>query len=194
MSISNGYGSLAEMRVLLGSGTATTHDADIERAVEAASRRIDAWCGRRFYQDASTSARTYTPEHPQILMVDDISTLTGLTVAEETVFGTWGQAWTKDDWTGSYGFRVEPTDLPHWRLVALAGEWPQSRFSVQVTAKWGFATVPTDIEQACYLLATRIYKRKDTPFGILDNPTAGGIPLPSVDPDVRSLLAGGGRI
>ena len=188
MAISNGYTTLAEAKTLVGV-TASTHEADLERAIEAASRRIDGWCGRYFYQDASTSAREYTPDHPTVLVVDDISTTTGLTVYEETVFGTWGQLWTSGDWTGNYGYRLEPDDLPHWRIVALSGEWQQTRFSVQVTAKWGFAAVPTDVEQACLLLATRLYKRKDTPFGILQNPAAGQSTLPPMDPDVKQLLS-----
>ena len=190
MAIVNGYASLAEAKVLLAV-TASTHEADIERAIETASRRIDKWCGRQFYQDSSVTARQYTPKDAQILITDDISTATGLLVASETVFGTWGKSWTKDDWTGSYGFRLQPQEgAPWWRLEALSGTWPETRLSVQVSAKWGYAAVPTDIEAACLILATRLYERKDTPFGILDNPVSAGIPLPPMDPDVKQLLAG----
>src|SRR3990167_6996553 len=126
MAITSGYATLAEIKALVGV-TAATHEADLERAVEAASRRIDGWCGRYFYQDASTSAREYTPDDDLVLAGDDISTATGLTVYPETVFGTWGQLWTKDDWTGDYGFRCEPDDAPFWRLIALSGSWQMTR-------------------------------------------------------------------
>src|SRR3990167_2874275 len=189
MAISNGYLSQAALKTALGL-TATTHDADVDRAVEAASRQIDRYCGRRFYADGAATAKYYTPDHPIILIVDEISTTTGLTVYQETVFGTWGQVWTRDDYTGNYGYRLQPDAAPYWRLEALAGEWQQTRLAVKVTANWGIATVPTEVAAACLLLATRLYKRKDTPFGILDNPNSGGIPLPRLDPDVRELLAG----
>ena len=188
MSITNGYLTQAALKTAL-TITATTHDADVDRAIEAASRQIDRWCGRRFYADSTATAKYYTPDHPIILIVDDISSTTSLTVYQETVFGTWGQAWTQDDYTGNYGYRLQPDAAPYWRVEALAGEWQQTRLAVKVTAKWGGST-PTEVAEACLLLATRIYKRKDTPFGILDNPTSGGIPLPRLDPDVRELLAG----
>ena len=189
MAITNGYTTLASAKTLLGV-TLTTHEADLERAIEAASRTIDQVAGRRFYADGSATARIYTPDHPKTLFVDDISTTTGLVVASETTYGTWGQSWTINDWTGSYGFRVEPADYgaPYWRLEALSGVWPETRHSVSVTATWGYPSVPTEIAQACLLLATRYYKRKDTPFGLLDNPNAGATALPKTDPDVYGLV------
>ena len=53
----------------------------IEQAIEAASREIDAYCGRRFWQDGTATARTYYADTPRIACVDDIATTTGLVVA-----------------------------------------------------------------------------------------------------------------
>ncbi len=38
---------------------------------------------------------------------------------------------------------------------------------MQVTAKWGWPSVPDDINMACLILTADLYKRKDAPGGIL---------------------------
>lgn len=187
MAITNGYASLAELKTLLGfAGTA--HDADLERAIESASRQLDDWTGRRFYADGSATANYYTAEYADTLLVDDISTTTALVVKTTTTAGTWGQTWTINDWTGSYGFTVEPEDAPYQRLHALSGSWPDGYRAVEVTATWGYAAVPTQIKQACLLLAVRLYKRKDAPFGVLENPVTGSSELPMITPDIKHLI------
>ncbi len=192
MAITNGYLTAAEFEVALkGSAfTSAGHDDDRDRAIEAASRSIDQFTARRFYQDSTVQTRYYTPTNTRHLDVDDISTSTGLVVSADTgLDNTFEQAWTVDDYSGSYGFRLQPENdgAPWNRLESLKGAWPTLRRSIKVVAKFGYASVPTEVAAATLLLATRYYTRKDAPFGVIDSPV-GIANLPRTDPDVASMV------
>ncbi len=192
MAITNGYITDDAFEIALkGSAfTSSGHDDDRDRAIEAASRSIDQFCVRRFYQDSALATRYYTPTDTRHLEVDDISTSTGLVVSQDTgLDNTFEQAWTVDDYSGSFGFRLQPENegAPWNRLESLAGVWPTVRRSVKVIAKFGYASVPMEVEAATLLLATRYYTRKDAPFGVIDSP-AGISNLPRTDPDVASMV------
>ena len=75
MAIVNGYCSLAELKTYTGiSGSG--QDDNLENAIEGASREIDQYTGRIFYQTSSQD-NYYTPNNFFMQAVDDISTATG---------------------------------------------------------------------------------------------------------------------
>lgn len=194
--ITNGYGDLAAFKVRATLPAGGAHDDDIDRAIESASRAIDEWCGRRFWPDTVASARYYTamPEETYSLPVDDISTTSSLVVkSDDNWDGVFENTWTLNLRTGPYGFMVEPTNWsplgkPITRLRAIVDAWPTVPQGVEVTAKWGWAAIPTAIIEACLMLAVRWYKRKDTPFGVMGSSETGLLTLPRVDPDVQAIL------
>ena len=60
---------------------------------------------------------------------------------------------------------------------------------MEIIGSWGYAsTAPHDIREACLIQASRLFKRKDAPFGVAGTPEAGQMMLPALDPDVRALL------
>lgn len=194
MAITNGYATRQNFKDLFAISGSTLDD-EIDRAVEAASRLVDRYTHRRFWQDSTVVVRVYTPTDSQTLITDDISTTTGLVVkTDDNWDGTYENTWTEDDRTGSYGYALEPANAgddskPFTRLIALAGAWPRLRYGVQVTAKFGWAAVPTEVAQATLLLARRVHQRKDVPFGIQNSPDLGEpILLRRADPDVSNLL------
>lgn len=192
MAITNGYCSLAEVKAALRI-TDATDDTLLENAVEAASRRIDGETSRRFYQDASTSARTFAASRPDLLTIDDVSTLTGLVVKID------------DDADGSYettlaigvDFQIEPTNAivqgqPVRVIRALDTGLPvaaNGRTLVEVTARWGWPAVPDAVREATVLLATRQFKRLDSPLGVAGFGDLGAIVVRRIDPDVSALIA-----
>ena len=91
MAIVNGYCTQNELKQFVGIPTTdTADDTLLDDAINAASRQIDAYCGRYFYQDDSVSARVFFADHPYNLNVDDISTTTGLIVKyDDTDDGTY---------------------------------------------------------------------------------------------------------
>ena len=190
MAISNGYVTLAEIQSALGGSSNTS---DLERAVEAASRSIDDFCRRRFWQDSTVVARYYTANDSYLVVTDDISTSTGLIVATDPGDdGTFEVTWTIDS-----DFRLEPVnaaaDSEPWtsieRIKTGSYTFPSHKNRVKVTAKFGWAATPTAIKQACLIQAERLYKRKDSPFGVAGSTDFGVVRLLSkLDPDVEQLV------
>jgi hypothetical protein len=59
-----------------------------------------------------------------------------------------------------------------------------------VAGSWGFsATTPPAIKEACLLQSSRLYLRKDAPFGVTGSAEMGHMTvIPKIDPDVKLLL------
>jgi hypothetical protein len=167
MAINQGYATLASLKDFVEvSGTA--HDDDLERAVESASRKIDKYAGRIFYDTGSATAKTFRADDPYELDVPDFHTTTGLVVKTDTTAdGTYDTTWASDD------YQTEPLDpppgWPWWWITAIDDEtFPTGgrRARAQITAQWGWAAVPVDVTQVCLELAAESWKRKDAPFGV----------------------------
>lgn len=191
MAITNGYTDLASVKAALRVND-SVDDTLLERAIEAASRRIDGETGRRFYLDAGVSARTYRPASASQLLVDDIGTTTGLIVkVDPTGDGTF-------DTTLTVGtdYQLEPLNsLAQGEPVVWIRSWDAfpvlawGRASVEVTARWGWPSVPHAIREACVQLALRQFKRLDSPLGVAGFGDMGAIMVRSLDPDVARMLA-----
>lgn len=190
MTISNGYCALADIKEHLQIPPSDAQDDMLlERAVEASSRSIDSFCGRKFSLDSVATARTFLPSSPTTLIVPDIGTLTGLVVkTDENDDGTFE--------TTLSGYQTEPAYISNRpiELVRLVDgtTFPShrsGRYSIQVTAKWGYPSVPVEIEQACLILAARIFKRKNSPEGVLAFADSGIIRVSTTDRDVTALIS-----
>lgn len=64
--------------------------------------------------------------------------------------------------------------------------------TLSVTAQWGWPDVPADIILANQLQAHRYYNRKGSPEGVSGSAEWGITRIPPLDPDVLSILKGGG--
>jgi hypothetical protein len=204
MAITNGYSTLALLKAELGIPTGTTDkDSRCEVAVEAASRQIDAHCGRRFWQDATVVAREFFADSSTEVTVEgfdgDISTVTGLIVkADDDNDGTF-----ETTFTITTHFVLLPANAadnsPVWPYTTIrlvdGSSWFPVRYSgrpgVQVTAKFGWPAVPTDVGKACLIQAVQLFKSSDAVFGGLSfgdggfmrvrgemNPMAAGLLAP----------------
>lgn len=159
----------------------TAHDAEYVRAINAASRQMDDYCSRTFYQSA-LSARVYRPQQVDILFTDDISTTTGLLVAtDDDGDGVYENSWTiTTDFVPGPQSRINgllayeyieamptkafPVDGVNVAtpMVGLQNYRRRNRRPrVQVTAKWGFAAVPDAVKQATIIAALDHFRAKD---------------------------------
>lgn len=185
----NDYATLAELKGMLRI-TDTVDDTAIQSALTRASRAIDKRCGRRFYADGIASARTYRlagrvarQSDGELLLVDDISTTTGLIV--EIGDGT--------TWTAYTDYETDP-DNAIVRGEAITGlrrnrsYWGMSG-RARVTADWGWPAVPDPIVEATLLLANRRFKRRDSPEGVTGLASDGPIRVSRFDPDIEDLVA-----
>lgn len=200
MAITNGYVSLAEGRLAMSTPTAfTDRDALVELAIEAASRDIDAHCDRSFYSynGGTATARVFAATDPLLLEVDDISSTDGLVIkADDDVDGTYEVTWTTDDYQLEplNGFIPGIGDTPYTRIrVKPTGNHSFPVYAgqalVEVTAKWGWASTPTAIKQACLAQMVSVYKSPEAAFGVAEVAEFGPIPVRALHPTAARLIS-----
>jgi hypothetical protein len=198
MPITNGYATLAEIKAYLSISDSTDNDL-LESLVESASRSIDRIANRRFYADSSASARTYRAYSDVFVYVDDISSTTGLVVAiDENGNGSYSKTLTLNTDYILDPLTAASLGRPFTQLTMVSNTemWPifpgitqnGLRPGVQVTAKWGWPSVPDDISVACLTLTADLYKRKDAPGGVLGLGDLGAIRMSPVGRDVASVV------
>ena len=185
------YTTTALVKSSLGIPTATTsEDTAIAAAIDAAEALINNYTGRTF--ETVTESRTFIPRTASILDIDDLATLSGLSIK------------TDEDQNGSFeNTLVQGTDFvmvgntnPYRKVTQINQGWPLSiygRPTVQVTGTWGFAsTVPDNIKQAALLMSCRLFQRKASPLGFQAGAISefGPVRISRQDPDVAALLHG----
>ena len=201
MPVVNGYASLADVKAAarIPSGD-TLDDALLEVSIEAASREIDSYCERVFFQTGSAGtpvARVYVPEDLFVVETDDIISVATLK-SDSNGDGTFDQTWAASD------YQLEPLNgiaggitTPYTRIRAVGTyvfptyeprNVDAGQASVQVTGVFGFASVPTAIKQATIISALRLYKRFESPTGVLGFGDIGVVRVGRVDPDVERLI------
>jgi len=193
VAISNGYCTLAELKSALAIDTGdTVDDAALELAIESSSRMIDDYCDRFFYQDGTSQSpvsRYYSPTDMYYVQIDDIITITQIATDENLQF-SWDTVWTTTD------FMVEPINNPRkgWpynKLLAVGAYiftagLPQS---LRVSGIWGWSAIPKEIKTACLIQSSRMFLRRQSPFGIAGSPELGTVRLlAKLDADVEALI------
>lgn len=186
------YATTADLRSWLGvpapGGSPTADEAldttNMTLALEAASRSVDRFCLRQFGLLASATERLYTAEWSAFhsaheVTIDDLMTSTGLVI---TSAGT-----TITDYT------LLPLNAPGngmpWDRIRFGESVSTVLGELSVTARYGWTTVPDTIKTATLIQASRIFKRKDSPFGIAGSPDMGSEQrlLAKLDPDVAVM-------
>lgn len=157
------YASVAELKERMGVPLATTTlDDRMAVALDAATEEIDDHCDRTFGRAEVVSERTFPAFTPRVAVIDDVWTTDGLVVAVDGAVTT--------------EFELRPMN----GVVAGRSGWPydEVRFAddvlrtgtvlapLTVTAKWGWPAVPTNVKEACLILAAETVKLADSPFGV----------------------------
>lgn len=188
------YATLAELKAWMTIPSADTgDDADLQRALDAADRWIDQVCGRKFSVDAQDVTKLLYPNARGRVDVVDLVSVTSIK-------------------TDSRGDRSYATTLATTDYILLPSQnpdgetryqeitiWPTASKSfgqgrlVQVVGKFGYvvgAAAPKDIVQAELIQASRLWKRTETPLGVLGATDLGTFQrISAADPDVMALLA-----
>jgi hypothetical protein len=198
MAITNGYATLTEIKNYMSISDTTDNDL-LENLVESASRSIDRIANRRFYLDATASARLYRAYSNIFVYVDDIGTTTNLVVAvDENGNGTYSKTLTLNTDYILDPLTSQSLNRPFTQLTMVSNTetWPifpgltsnGLRPGVQVTARWGWPSVPDDINMACLILTADLYKRKDAPGGILGLGDLGVVRMSPIGRDVTAMV------
>jgi len=195
MTIINGYATLAEVKSALRV-TDTIDDTLIETAIEAASREIDGYTERFFY-NAGTAVKLFIPVDSFLTEIDDLISISKLETSSD------GKTFTTE-WAAS-DYQLEPLNgsvgglaTPFTRIRAVQNNlFPEFdlkntnayKATVRVTGVWGYSAVPAAINQATILLGMRQFKRFDAPLGVAGFSDIGAINITRVDPDVMALIS-----
>ena len=191
MALTNAYCTLSDLKTSLGIDD-IQDDTSLEAAIMAASRMVDDYTGRFFYKDGTTAApvtRYYTAQDFYTTNIDDAYYISEI-ATDDNFDQTYSTVFATSD------YMVEPVNNPRrgwpWtRLLAIGAyifpyNLPQS---VRVKAVWGWTAIPNEVQMATKIQASRLFVRRQSPFGIAGSPEIGTVRLGSrLDPDVEVLL------
>jgi len=197
MAITNGYCTLAQVKAALRI-TDEVDDGLLEMAVESASRAIDNYTARNFYKTATAVARIFAARDAFTCEMDDLVSLTSLKTSSADAQSVYDITWATTDYQleplngivdGRYTAFTRIRAVDDYTFQTLDGE-----ATVQVTGVFGFDSIPIDITQATVIQSSRIFKRLDSPLGIISNDLGSMRVGSRLDPDVAQLVDGYRRI
>ena len=191
MALTNAYTTLETVKAAL---RITDNDDNtlIEQAINTASRMIDGYCQREFY-NAGTAARIFAANEELYVDIDDLAGTAITLQTDSQATGDFDITWTPAD------YQLEPLN------GKLAGQvWAFTRIRavlnylfpvqnqvalVKVTGVWGWPAVPQAIEYATIMQSQRLFKRLDSPTGILGFGDMGAVRVTrQLDPDVAEMV------
>jgi hypothetical protein len=189
MAITNGYCTLADVKAALRI-TDSVDDSLLEMAVESASRLIDGYAYRYFY-NAGTATRDFVAEDSYLTIIDDLISITQLRATDE--IGSDYVTWSPDDYQlRPVNGKIDGLTVPFTSILStddLLFNIKGEQALVEVTGVWGWPAVPIAIKQATIIQASRIYKRLDSPLGVAGFGDLGAIRVGrALDPDVEQLV------
>ena len=188
MAITNGYATLLQIKSAIGISDGID-DPMLEMAIESASRQIDSYTERYFY-NAGTATKIFAPLDNYVCATEDFITLTQVQTSEDGE--SWDTTWAATDW------QAEPLNGRAGGLVTSYTQiraiedylfpYREGEATVRLTGQWGWSAVPIAITQATVILASRIFKRLDSPLGIISGELGSMRVGFRLDPDVQHLI------
>lgn len=192
MALGDPYASVAEIKAQTDIKDAVD-DAYIATVASAISRQIEAHCGRQFNDAGTATARIFRPQSWNLVRVDEFHTTTGLIVKIDTGNdGTYATTLTDYNLHPLNGVVAGVPGWPFDEVEVFGGRTlpcHTDRPGVQVTARWGWASVPTDVKQAALIQAAKIFGRRYSHNGLVGSGDfVFRVSTLQLDPDVQALL------
>lgn len=192
------YATLATFKTAMAV-TDTDSDTDIQRCLDAATEWLSSpeGAGRQFGA-ATSGTRYFTATDALALDVPELATITSVAVDTDGDYSfsttlTDGSAGSDRDYFLEPLNVGQPTVYGNYQRLRI---WPTSAQTfdvgrqVRIVGTWGYGSVPKSIEQACILLANRLLRRQQSPFGTIELPEAGVVArVARTDPDIEALVA-----
>lgn len=187
------YVTLEELKETLSISGETFADEQAEMALDAAEGIIEEMCNDRFHQDGTAVARYFDAENSRLLKLrPSAGSITSVKVDDDGD-GVYETTLASSDYV-KWPYNASADSKPWWELRihpnadnVFPTAYPQA---VEVTALFGWGTTPRAIKQATSILATKLLKRRDAPFGIVAFNFDGGdaMRIARNDPDVMALV------
>jgi len=189
MAITNGYATLAQVKGALRI-TDSVDDSLLEMAIESASRLIDGYTYRYFY-NAGTATRDFAAEDSYLVNIDDLVSISELKSTDE--IGSEYTTWLATDYQlQPVNGKQDGLNIPYTSILAVDDKLFNtlgSQALVRITGVWGWSAVPIAVTQATIIQSSRIYKRLDSPLGVAGFGDLGAIRVGrALDPDVEQLV------
>jgi hypothetical protein len=198
MAITNGYATRNQIKAALRIGTADTIDDDlIDNCAGAASRLIDGYCNRQFWSVGSATTRVYMADNEFYCHIDDIAGTAITLKTSGATDGVFDVTWSTTD------YQLEPLNgrldglqwsydkiraVGDYLFPTVNGNYGEQAL-VQLTAVFGWPSVPEPVTQATIIQASRIFKRYDSPLGVAGFGDLGAIRVSRfLDPDMAQLV------
>jgi len=191
------YCTLAELKQALNWPTGDTSlDTFQQACIDDAARAIEDECGRRFWaDDDAAQVRKFLPENSGMCLIDDLIEFTSLTTQLDP-----------SSWTIDVDFYLLPINAaadgqPYTAIKTIARPflftkadipqgWSILDGRITLTGKFGWATIPGPIHRANLILAERLFKRREAPFGLASaGVDSSAVRLSVTDPDVAKMLS-----
>lgn len=190
MPITNGYATLDQIKAAIGIPSADSIDNSLlEMAVESASRQIDSYTERYFF-NAGTAVKIFAPLDGWVCPTEDFITLSKVEISEDGE--TFDTELAATDWQAEpLNGRAGGLATSYTQIRAVENYlWPYSEgeATVRCTGVWGWSAVPIAITQATIILGSRIFKRLDSPLGIISGELGSMRVGFRLDPDVQHLI------
>jgi len=210
------------LRVMEKSKWTQEEELSMILCLDAAAARVDTYCGREsgmFVADSTASARTFVGSGSPVQRIPECAEISAVAVKDSITASSY-TSWDSTDYISARGDPKDPdfNNTPYTLLVCaadgdyssfLSGRWSwkggfrpdpeqyrqRGYPTVQVTAKWGYATtVPDTIKLATVMVAVRWYKRLQS--GMSDTLASGELGqmlyTMRLDPDVEGMLKDSG--
>lgn len=189
--------TIAELKVWITSSgdLDTADDVGLQGVLDATDLQIARVCGRRFGLETAAT-KTYYPKSATEVDVIDLVSVTSLT-SDAHGDRTFSTSFAPSEYELlPYS---DPMGTPSVRFQ-LVRTWSTSSKSftpgqlVKIVGNFGYVEAdgeaPADIKQAELIQAARLWKRRETPLGVLGSTDLGVYSrISAVDPDVQALLA-----
>lgn len=199
---SNLYLSVAELKAGQDLTGTSVYDDKILLALSSACRAIDAYKQTPGFYPRVGESRYYSPNRNDLeLPIHDLVSLVSVTVDADGD-GVYETTWTRDTdfvlyplnaLTDGFPYNLLRLRRPRTSQLSFAGlttRFPIYENSVKISGTFGWAETPPQVKTATKLLATRLFKRDDTPYGIMAAGTEAVslARLGQIDPDVAFQL------
>jgi hypothetical protein len=179
---------------------ADTGNELVTTAITTASRAVDAFCNRVFYQQTTTLYYAADPTSAAgywILPIDDLATTSGLIVkTDANNDGVFERTLTLNtdfvcEPINQYFGGIQPWPYTSFRSLATIvfpfRYYPWQRPTVSVTGTFGWPAVPKPVEQATKILTAQYVKLADAPLGVAGWGAYGDIKVKDI-PQAATLL------
>lgn len=142
-----------------------TDDSAIQIAIDTAEEVINQHCGRQFVIASAATSRVFAPTNDRVsaLEIDDCTTVT-------TVVDNGGAV-------AASAYQLEPLNgrnaagdnVPYTTIRLIGGYWTTNNgaATVNITATWGWASLPDRYYQAVKILAADILDQRDIRNGVI---------------------------